>query len=114
MTADGVLVFNSHHRDVPDDVVPRFHKGRNAFRCTIPPGLLNAGRFIVHLRVSLHNIRWIAYEDSVLTFDVIADHGQSPFVNAQPRAGIIFPILDWEAVEPVADESRRPAAIAAS
>ncbi len=103
VTSDGVLVFTSYHRDVADDAVPRFVKGRNAFRCSIPPGLLNSGRYVVNLRVSLHNIRWIAFEESVLHFDVVADHGESSFIHAQPRSGVILPVLDWRAVEPASE-----------
>jgi lipopolysaccharide transport system ATP-binding protein len=112
MTSDGVLVFTSYHRDVAEDAVPRFVEGRNAFRCAIPPGLLNSGRYALNLRVSLHNIRWIALEESVLQFDVMADHGESPFIHAQARSGVILPVLDWRAVEPTpeAGELELPAA----
>jgi len=105
VTLDGVLVFHSLHRDVPDDAVPRLVPGRNALRATIPPGLLNAGRYLLNVRVSLHNARWIAWEDGVLHFDVIADHGESLFFSSQNRPGIIAPVLDWAAVEPFGDEA---------
>ena len=109
LTADGVQVLGPHHRDAPDDEVPEFHAGRNCFRCTIPPGLLNAGRYVVSLRISLHRIRWVAYEDGVLSFDVIADYGESLFVNSFPRAGVISPTtVEWSAVEPHADEELAP------
>jgi lipopolysaccharide transport system ATP-binding protein len=105
VTSDGVLVFTSYHRDVAEDAVPRFVEGRNAFRCSIPPGLLNSGRYVLNLRVSLHNIRWIAFEESVLHFDVMADHGESAFMHAQARSGVILPVLDWRAVEPSSETS---------
>jgi lipopolysaccharide transport system ATP-binding protein len=104
MTQDGVIVLNPHHRDVRDDLLPQFELGKNAFRCTIPPGLLNAGRYVINLRSSLHNIRWVAYEDSVLQFDVVVDHGETPFLNAQPRPCVVLPVLDWAAVEPVEED----------
>jgi lipopolysaccharide transport system ATP-binding protein len=99
ITSDGVLVFTSYQRDMPDDALPQFAVGRNAFRCTIPPGLLNAGRYLVNLRVSLHNRRFIALEESVLHFDVVADHGDSIFLNSQGRSGVILPPLEWASVE---------------
>lgn len=99
-TMDGVVVFRSYHTDLPDDAVPRLAVGRNAIRCTIPAGLLNSGRYIVNLRVSLHWTRWIVLEDNVLQFDVIADHGESLFLNDQSRPGVVSPILDWVAVDP--------------
>jgi lipopolysaccharide transport system ATP-binding protein len=111
-TADGVLVFTSYHRDPVEEEQPRFAPGRNALRCAIPPGLLNSGRYVLNLRVSLHNRRWIAFEESVLHFDVIADHGDSLFLNAQARSGVILPVLGWGAVEPSsgAEESKLPGA----
>jgi lipopolysaccharide transport system ATP-binding protein len=99
-TIDGVVVFSTNFRDMPDHEVPRLVAGRNALRCVIPPALLNSGRYIVNLRSSLHNTRWIAYEDAVLHFDVLADHGESLFMLATGRSGVIAPVLDWAAVEP--------------
>jgi lipopolysaccharide transport system ATP-binding protein len=104
LTADGVMLFTSYHRDPVEERQPAFVQGRNAFRCTIPPGLLNTGRYLVNLRVSIHNRRWVAFEESVLQFDVIADHGESLFLNAQARSGVIMPVLDWTAVEPTSSE----------
>jgi len=104
LTADGVMIFTSYQRDMPDDALPPFGPGRNAFRCTIPPGLLNGGRYMLNLRVSLHNRRFIALEESVLQFDVVFDHGESIFLNAQARAGVILPPLRWASVVPEADE----------
>src|SRR5205085_2838692 len=100
---DGALAFTSYHRDVPEDAAPQFVAGRNAFRCTIPPALLNSGRYMVNVRFSLHNVRWIAFAEGVLQFDVVADHGDSAFMHAQTRSGVILPVLDWQAVEPSSD-----------
>jgi lipopolysaccharide transport system ATP-binding protein len=115
LTVDGVIAFTSYQRDMPDDALPPFVLGRNAFRCTIPGGLLNANRYVLTLRVSLHNRRFIALEESVLQFDVIVDHGESIFLNAQGRSGVILPTLVWTAVEPVSEaESERSAASASA
>jgi lipopolysaccharide transport system ATP-binding protein len=103
-TVDGVTVFRSYHTDLAEDEVPPLTLGRNALRCVIPPGLLNSGRFMLNLRFSLHWTRWIVYDDGALTFDVVADHGESLFLNDQVRPGVISPILEWTAVEPADDE----------
>ncbi len=108
---DGAVVFRSAHTDVSEADRPRLVPGRNAVRCTIPPGLLNSGRYAINLRVSLHMNRWIAYEDSVLSFDVVADHGESLFLNAQGRPGVVAPILSWHAVEPVSGDAETGAAL---
>jgi lipopolysaccharide transport system ATP-binding protein len=112
LTGDGVLAFTSYQRDVDEVSVPPLKPGRNAFTCTIPPGLLNGGRYMLNLRVSLHNRRFIAMEEGVLQFDVVVDHGESIFLNAQARAGVILPTLEWRAVEPSSelDESELPTA----
>jgi len=99
-TVDGVAVFSSHFRDMPEAVAPRLVTGRNALRCTIPSDLLNSGRYVVNLRFSLQHVKWIAYEDAVLHFDVIADHGESLYLTTAGRSGVIAPALDWAAVEP--------------
>lgn len=109
-TLDGVVVFRSYLTDVFDEPAKVLRPGRNAIRCTIPAGLLNNGRYLVNLRISLHWIRWIVHADDVLQFDVVADHGESLFLNDQARPGLIAPIMDWEAVEPAADPGEIPLA----
>jgi lipopolysaccharide transport system ATP-binding protein len=99
-TVDGVVVFSSHFRDMPESAAPRLVPGPNALRCTIPSALLNSGRYVVNLRFGLHNVRWIAYEDAVLHFDVLADHGESLYLTTAGRSGVIAPALEWVAVEP--------------
>jgi lipopolysaccharide transport system ATP-binding protein len=107
LTGDGVLLFTSYQRDMEEDAVPPFAAGPNAFRCRIPAGLLNGGRYMLNLRASFHNRRFIAFEESVLQFDVVVDHGESIFLNAQARAGVILPALEWTAVPPASDASSR-------
>jgi lipopolysaccharide transport system ATP-binding protein len=103
LTGDGVVLFTSYQRDMDDDALPRFSLGRNAFRCRIPGGLLNGGRYMLNLRASYHNRRFIAFEENVLQFDVVVDHGDSIFLNAQGRAGVILPALEWAVVPPSAE-----------
>ena len=103
-TMDGVIVLMSSFRDMEDDLVPRLVPGMNALRCEIPAGLLNSGRYAINLRFSLHEVRWLVYEDAVLHFDVIADHGESFFLLATGRSGVVAPLLSWTAA-PAAQES---------
>jgi hypothetical protein len=64
---------------------------------------LNSGRYAIKLRIGLHWVRWIVRSDEVLQFDVIADHGDSLFLNDRARPGVVSPLLDWGSVEPVSD-----------
>jgi homopolymeric O-antigen transport system ATP-binding protein len=98
-TLDGVVVFRSYLTDVHEEPEKVLRPGRNAIRCTIPAALLNSGRYLVNLRISLHGTTSIVHSDDVLQFDVIADHGESLFLNAPARPGLIAPIMEWEAVD---------------
>ena len=115
-SADNSVVFRSSHTDAPESSRPRLVLGRNAAQCVIPPGLLNSGRFSVGVQIQLHSSEMILHEQSVLSFDVIADHGESLSLNTQGRPGVIAPILPWSAVEPVADDGseERPVPVSQS
>jgi lipopolysaccharide transport system ATP-binding protein len=102
VTVDGVPVFRTFQTDVPADAMPALRPGRNAVRCTIPAGLLNAGRFVVNLRILLHFTKWIVHDTGSLYFDVVADHGD--FVNMSARPGSVAPVLPWKSVEPTDDD----------
>jgi lipopolysaccharide transport system ATP-binding protein len=106
VTVDGVPVFRSYQTDVSEHEVPTLAQGRNALQCTIPPGLLNSGRYVLNLRVSLHGVRWIVHSDAVLYFDIVSDHGESLFLNhPDGRPGVVAPVLDWASVEPASDDA---------
>jgi lipopolysaccharide transport system ATP-binding protein len=113
-TLDGVVVFRSYLTDAVDEPAKLLKPGRNAIRCTIPPGLLNSGRYVINLRIGLHWIKWIAYVDDVMQFDVIADHGESLFLNDQARPGVVAPILQWDPVEPGSGSEELAEPLAAS
>ena len=84
---------------MPSGDWPRIMQGENLWRCTIPGGLLNGGVYHLCPRVGLHNLNWIVYLDAVVQFEVILDHGVSPFWNSldhRNRPGIIAPIFKWE------------------
>jgi lipopolysaccharide transport system ATP-binding protein len=101
---DSTVVFHSGYTDMPETSRPRLVPGRNAIQCTIPPGLLNSGRYSINVRISLLNMQWIVHEDGVVNFDVIADHGESLFLNSPDRPGVVAPILAWNAVEPLSSD----------
>jgi lipopolysaccharide transport system ATP-binding protein len=103
-TVDGVTVFRSYQNDIAEELAPTLTPGRNALECEIPAGLLNSGRYVVNLRISLHYTKWIVHTDGVLYFDVIFDHGQSLFLNAPVRAGLGVPILPWHVTETSTDD----------
>lgn len=107
-TVDGVVVFHTSVRDLADAVAPRLVPGRNALRCEVPAELLNSGRYVVNLRISLHTIRWLVYADAVLHFDVLADHGESLWELGVGRAGVIAPRISWAAIEPDMVEGATP------
>jgi lipopolysaccharide transport system ATP-binding protein len=113
-TLDGVVVFRSYLTDAVDEPGKLLKPGRNAIRCTIPAGLLNSGRYVINLRIGLHWIKWIAYLDDVMQFDVIADHGESLFLNDQARPGVVAPILQWDPIEPGSASEKVPERLAAS
>lgn len=107
-TVDGVPVFRSFQTDATTDAMPQLRPGRNALRCTIPPGLLNSGRFVVSLRVLLHWTKWIVHDSGSLYFDVVADHGD--FMNTEARPGPVAPNLPWKSVAATADDAIVPSA----
>ena len=113
VSSDGAVVFRASHTDADDASRVRLHPGRNAVTCAIPSGLLNSGRYAINIRFSQHMTRWIVYEDGALGFDVIADHGESLFLNAQGRPGVIAPILDWRPAEPETDDLEPSEAVSA-
>lgn len=117
VTVDGVVVFRSYQTDMAEHQMPVLSPGRNALQCTIPAGLLNSGRYVLNLRVSLHSMKWIVHDDALLYFDIVSDHGESLFLNANPqgRPGIVAPILEWASVEPMSEDlAETPAAASAS
>ncbi len=97
---DASTVFRAMHTDAPEEVRPSLVEGRNALTCEIPAELLNGGRYFVNLRARFQGVGWVARPDQVLQFDVVADHGESLFLNKDDRPGVIAPILSWSETEP--------------
>jgi hypothetical protein len=94
--SEGVTVFRTYQTDLPQERWPTIHSGRNRLRCKISKGLLNSGDFIVNPRISIHNVAWIVYENTVLQFRIILGHGVSSVWPGRP--GLIAPILEWKSI----------------
>jgi lipopolysaccharide transport system ATP-binding protein len=98
VNSEGVVVARSYQTDLPPDSWPEVQLGSNSWRCTIPRGLLNAGLYYVCPKIGLHNMYWIVNLDTTIRFEVILDHGVSPFwgaLNSSSRPGVIAPIFNW-------------------
>ncbi len=99
----GTVLFRSYQTDLPKDDWPKLQVGRNCWICKIPARTLNSNIYKVCPRVGLHNLNWIVKLESVLQFEVIVDHGVSPFwnvLNGHNRPGLVAPILDWSEESP--------------
>jgi lipopolysaccharide transport system ATP-binding protein len=95
MTAEGVVVLRSYQTDRAEEKWLPIRNGNNEWTCTIPGGFLNAGRYFVCPRVSVHNSHWIAKIDAAVQFEIILSHGVSPYWNSHKRPGVLSPILCW-------------------
>jgi lipopolysaccharide transport system ATP-binding protein len=101
LSPHGETILRSYQTDMLPENWPKVKQGENVWRCVIPGGLLNGGLYNICPRIGLHNLNWIVHLDSVVQFEVMLDHGVSPFWNAldsRNRPGIIAPILKWENV----------------
>jgi lipopolysaccharide transport system ATP-binding protein len=99
MTSQGETVLRSYQTDMSSDDRPSLHLGENVWRCVMPKGLLNAGTYYLCPKIGMHNMYWIVNLDAAIQFEVILDHGVSPFwnvLNGGNRPGIIAPVLKWD------------------
>ena len=93
-TADGTIVLRSYHVDLDPEQALKLTPGRNLLECTIPPGILNGGRYFVLPRLSIHYVRWIVQSEAAVSFEAHMDHAVSPY-GQFVRPGVIAPVLDW-------------------
>ena len=96
LLAEGGLVFREWHTLASPELWPPMSLGHNVFRCVIPAGLLNEGRYAVAPRAGVHLVHWIVNGDDAIWFEVIKDHSDSPFFWVR-HPGPIAPVLDWSA-----------------
>ena len=100
-TAQGVTLLRSYQTDLPHQDWPPIKIGKNRWCCIIPRGLLNGGLYYICPRIGLHQISWIVNLDAAVQFEIILDHGVSPFWNSldgRNRPGNVAPILSWNAI----------------
>ncbi len=97
--SEGVTVLRSYQTDGTAESWPEVRVGANHWRCTIPGGMLNGGVYFICPRVGIHNVSWIVNIESAVEFELMLDHGVSPFWNSlsgSNRPGLVAPILRWQ------------------
>jgi lipopolysaccharide transport system ATP-binding protein len=103
-TSHGNVLARTYHTDLPPHEWPRVREGENRWRCRIPSGFLNGGLYSVAPKIGMHNMYWIVNLDPAVQFEVLLDHGVSPFWNVLDktnRPGDIAPILKWDSRDPI-------------
>jgi lipopolysaccharide transport system ATP-binding protein len=69
--------------------------GRYISRCTIPPDLLNSGRYSLGVNASSYKIRRYFQDEDALGFNV--DSTGAPGMQwSEPRGGVVRPRLQWK------------------
>ncbi len=101
MNSEGLTVLRSYQTDGGEGKWPPAGVGKHRWRCTIPPGLLNAGIYYISPRISLHNIKYNVQIDAVVEMELVLDHGVSPFWNSlgNSRPGVVAPVFQWTVLD---------------
>ena len=111
-TIEGEMIMRSYHNDQHEQNWPQLKIGRNVWRCAIPAGLLNYGTYVISVRIARHMVCWLINMDGVAQFDVIMDHGVSPYWNSfrskKFKPGVIAPIFKWHDAEKVPSALHAP------
>jgi len=101
-TPDGEVILRSYQTDQREEKWPPLTVGRHTWRCQLPSRTFNYGTFLVCPKINRQNHYLILDSGSVARFEVLLDHGVSPFWNKLKskanRPGVISPILPWTAV----------------
>jgi lipopolysaccharide transport system ATP-binding protein len=96
LTLRGEYVFTSF--DTDDAVQFEQHStrqpGHYLSRCTIPPDLLNEGRYVLAVNASVFRVKRYFWDDHALAFNVDAT-GAPGKQWPEPRMGPVRPALDW-------------------
>jgi lipopolysaccharide transport system ATP-binding protein len=95
----GAIVFAAYQDDqLP--ATPTFESGTFSFLCTIPPDILNSGRYWISPRISAGVRDWIVCKDRLVGFEVRLCHLSSPqflYPSGSPtRPGVTAPTLIWK------------------
>jgi len=96
MTTRGDFVFTSFDTDDPEMFEKHTMRkpGHYISRCTIPPDLMNEGRYVLGVNASVYRIQRYFQDDKALIFTVDATGG--PGMHwPEPRLGPVRPNLDW-------------------
>jgi len=97
MTTRGEYIFTTFDTDDPavfESLTVRA-AGRYVSRCSIPPNLMNEGRFILGVNASVYRIKRYFQDDKALTFTVDAT-GAPGMHWPEKRLGSVRPKLDWK------------------
>lgn len=100
--SQGVLLARGLQSDLAPENWLNLQKGKNKIRCVIPNSLLNSGSYFLSIMVGLHSVELYFYINDVIKFDIIVDHGVSPYwnnLNKHIRPGLIAPVFNWELVK---------------
>jgi len=91
------LVFMSDHTDRAHDKQLQLRPGRNLLQATLPPHILNDGKYRVSLSASIDSERWLIDESDGIHL-WIEIYGSGLYVRywQQRRPGMIVPLLAWE------------------
>lgn len=93
----GELVFMSDHTDRAHDKQLQLRPGRNLLQATLPPHILNDGKYRVSLSASIDSERWLIDEsDGIHLWIEIYGSGLNVRYWQQRRPGMIVPLLAWE------------------
>jgi lipopolysaccharide transport system ATP-binding protein len=98
LASNGEVVARSYQTDLSPENWPALKKGENRWCCVIPKGFFNGGVYYIAPRIGMHNMYWIVNIDPAVQFEVVLDHGLSPFWNAldgRSRPGVVAPIFKW-------------------
>ncbi len=98
---EGTVLYWSNTTDTLRNACYSLTPGHYHIEQTIPPHLLNEGRYTVHLMSSLHFIEWIAKpldNSPSIQFEIFSGLSDSPFWIAK-RPGVIAPVLEWKVNE---------------
>jgi lipopolysaccharide transport system ATP-binding protein len=106
VTPDGETILRTYQTDQEQSKWPPLKLGRQVWRCELPARTFNYGSFLICPKINRQNHYMILDSSSVAKFEVVLDHGVSPFWNKLKskanRPGLLSPILPWrEASEPV-------------
>jgi lipopolysaccharide transport system ATP-binding protein len=99
---DGETLLRTYQTDQDPATCPPLKLGKQTWRCQLPARLFNYGTFLICPKINVQNHYMIWDGGSVARFEVLLDHGVSPFWNKLKsranRPGLISPILPWTSV----------------